>query len=70
MLLNRLIMAVVVAIVVTIGLELLASIFVAVASVEIALTVGHWLQKYDTLIGILFGLAYFAKGYTWPFSRP
>jgi hypothetical protein len=59
--LRKLILAVVVAVVVTLACYLLGSIL-TVLSVSIAVTIGDWLQKYGSVLGILAGLWYFFNG--------
>lgn len=65
---SRLVLAVVVAVVVTLGCVLLGGILAGL-SVAVAVTIGHFLDSYSAVIGILAGLWYFFSGSTWP-MRP
>jgi hypothetical protein len=56
--LARLILAVVVAVVVTLGCILLGDLLGAL-TVQVAITIGNFLKNYSTVIGILAGLWYF-----------
>jgi hypothetical protein len=58
---RKLILAVVIAVVVTLGCYLLGSILITL-NVAIAATIGDWLQKYGSVLGILSGLWYFFAG--------
>lgn len=63
-LLRKLILAVVVAVVVTLACYLVGSILGGL-KVEIAVTIGNWLEKYGAVLGILAGLwHFFAGGFT------
>lgn len=64
---GKLVLAVVVAVVVTLGCILLGSILNAL-TVQIAVTIGNFLKSYAAVIGILAGLWYFfagPAGYPW-----
>lgn len=65
--LRLLILAVVVAVVVTLACFLLGAILVTL-EVDIAVTIGEWLKKYGSILGVLAGLWYaFAGGnFNWP----
>jgi hypothetical protein len=60
---SKLVLAVVVAVVVTLGCYLLGGILNAL-SVPIAETIGNWLEHYGTVLGILAGLWYFFSNRT------
>jgi hypothetical protein len=62
--LAKLILAVVVAVVVTLGCLLLGAILVTL-KVDIAVTIGEWLKQYGAVLGVLAGLWYFFTGGTW-----
>ena len=55
---RKIVLAVIVAVLVTIGLALLGGILAAL-NVEIAAVVGNWLKTYSALLGILAGLWYY-----------
>ena len=59
--LRKLILAVVVAVVVTLGCLLLGDIL-GTLKVQIAITIGNWLTNYGSVLGILAGLWYFFAG--------
>lgn len=61
--LKRIILAVIVAIAVTLGCYLLGAILAAL-KVDIAVTVGDFLKTYGSVIGILAGLWFFFTGST------
>lgn len=62
--LARLVMAVVVAVIVTLACALLGAILITLR-VEIAITIGNWLKQYGGVLGVLAGLwHYFAGGPT------
>jgi hypothetical protein len=61
--LQRLILAVVVAVVVTLGCVLIGGILASLG-VAIAVTIGGWLTQYATVFGILAGIAWFFSGRT------
>lgn len=61
---QKLVLAVVVAVVVTLGCILLGGILDAV-KVQIAVTIGDFLKSYSAVLGILAGLWYFFSGNTW-----
>lgn len=58
---GRLVLAVVVAVVVTLGCYLLGAILVAL-KVDIAITIGNFLKSYGGVIGVLTGLWHFFTG--------
>lgn len=62
--LNRLIVSLVVAIVVTLGCMLLGAILVAI-HVDIAVTIGNFLKSWAAVIGVLAGLWHFFDGTSW-----
>lgn len=63
---QRIVLAVVVAIVVTLGCFLLGEILVTL-KVAIAVTIGDFFKTWGGVIGILAGLWYFFQGWTrWP----
>lgn len=62
---QKLVLAVVVAVVVTLGCYLLGGILHAL-QVTIAVTIGDWLTKYAGVLGVLSGLWYFFAGFAWP----
>jgi hypothetical protein len=57
-LLKKLVLAVVVAVVVTLACYLVGGILLSV-KVAIASTIGHWLKSYGSVLGVLSGLWYF-----------
>lgn len=66
---RKLILAVVVAVAVTLGLLLLGSILVSASNdpTSLLVTIGKWLKSYGSLIGLLAGLwYYFADGWQKP----
>lgn len=63
----KLVMAVVVAVIVTLGCILLGAILITL-KVEIAITIGDWLKQYGAVLGVLAGLASFFGGWS-GFSR-
>jgi hypothetical protein len=63
---RKLILAVVVAVIVTLVCILLGAILTAL-SVQVAVTIGHFLEDFSSVLGILAGLWYFFAG---PFGRP
>lgn len=64
--LAKLIMAVIVAVVVTLVCFLLGAILVTL-KVDIAVTIGQWLERYGSVLGILAGLWHLlAGGFNWP----
>lgn len=65
---SRLILAVVVAVLVTLACVLLGNIL-ADLTVKIAVTIGDWLKTYGSVLGILAGLWYFFSGNTWPLKK-
>ena len=68
-LLSRLVLAVVVAVLVTLGCILVGSILLAL-EVSIAVTIGDFLKKYGSVLGVLAGLWYFFSGASWaPWNR-
>lgn len=65
--LARIALAVVVAVVVTLGCLLLGAILAAL-TVQVAITIGDFLKSYSSVIGILAGLWFFfagGPGYPW-----
>jgi uncharacterized membrane protein len=62
--LNKLGLAVVVSVVVTLACILLGAILIAL-KVEIAVTVGDFLKQYAAVIGVLAGLWQFFSGLPW-----
>lgn len=67
--LARLILAVVVAVVVTLACILVGAILVTL-TVDVAVTVGDFLKHYSGVLGVLAGLWYFfAGGSSWPLRR-
>jgi len=72
-LIGRIVLAVVVAVIVTLACILLGSILLTLR-VAIAETIGGWLRDYGTVLGVLAGLWYFFSGGSisfpsWP-NRP
>lgn len=63
--LSRLVLAVVVAVVVTLGCILVGGIL-ATLNVDVAVTVGNFLKTYSGAFGVLAGLWYFFTGQDWP----
>lgn len=64
--LRKLILAVIVAVIVTLVCELLGGILKTL-TVQIAVTIGDWLQRYGGVLGVLAGLWYFfADGFNMP----
>ena len=64
--LNRLILAVVVAVITTLACVLLGSILITL-NVAVAATIGNFLSTYSAILGVLAGLWYFFAGYAvWP----
>jgi len=64
--LAKLIMAVVVAVIVTLACFLLGAILVTL-KVDIAVTIGQWLKQYGGVLGVLAGLwHFFSGGFSWP----
>lgn len=62
--LSKLALAVVVAVVVTLGCYLLGAILDSL-TVAVAITIGDFLKNYAGVIGVLAGLWYFFSGSTW-----
>ena len=58
---QKLILAVVVAVVVTLGCVLVGSVLISL-SVAIAVTIGSFLKEYSTILGVLAGLWFFFRG--------
>lgn len=58
---QKLVLAVVVAVVVTLACELLGGILKTL-TVQIAITIGDWLTKYGGVLGVLAGLWYYFAG--------
>lgn len=66
--LSKLIIAVVVAVVVTLACILLGAILVTL-KIDIAVTIGSWLKQYAGVLGVLAGLwHFFAGGFRFPKS--
>jgi hypothetical protein len=63
--LSRLVLAVVVAVVVTLGCYLVGTLLNDL-TVQVAVTIGNWLTKYGSVLGILAGLWYFFADPAWP----
>lgn len=61
MTLGKLVLAVVVAVAVTLGCFLLGAILVTL-KVAVAVTVGEWLKNYGGVLGVLSGLWFFFAG--------
>jgi hypothetical protein len=61
--LRKLILAVVVAVIVTLACFLLGGILHSL-TVQIAVTIGDWLKQYGGVIGVLAGLWYYFEGGT------
>ena len=64
---SRLVLAVIVAVVVTLACILLGGILIDL-KIDIAQTIGAFLRDYGSVLGILAGLWYFFSGQTWPRS--
>ena len=62
--LARIVLAVVVAVAVTLGCFLVGAILVTL-KVAIAATIGMWLKDWGGVIGVLAGLWYFFSGTSW-----
>lgn len=68
-LIARIVLAVVVAVVTTLACILIGGIL-GDLKVDVAVTVGHFLEKYATVFGVLAGLWYFFSGASWaPWNR-
>lgn len=67
--LRKLILAVVVAVIVTLACLLLGAILAAL-KVDVAITIGNFLKTYSAVIGVLAGLWYFFAGGPWLTPRP
>ncbi len=68
--LARLVLAVVVGVVVTLGCILVGAILVSL-KVALAVTVGEFIQSYGGVFGVLAALWYFFSGASWtPWNRP
>lgn len=67
--LSRLVLAVVVGVVVTLGCVLLGAILVAL-KVAIAVTIGDFLRSYSGVIGVLSALWYFFTGGGFTLNKP
>ena len=65
---SRIVLAVVVAVVVTLACLLLGGILETL-KVAIAVTIGQFLESYGAVIGVLAGLWYFFSGASWPTRR-
>lgn len=63
--LSRIVLAVVVAVVVTLACYLVGGILQEL-KVVIAITIGDFLKSYGGVIGVLAGLWYFFSGTNWP----
>lgn len=66
--LGKLVMAVIVAVVVTLACALLGAILVTL-EVEVAVTIGNWLKQYGAILGVLAGLWHFFAGGPTFFNR-
>ena len=66
--LSRLVLAVVVAVIVTLACVLLGGILVTL-NVAVAVTIGEWLDKYSAVLGVLAGLWHFFAGSPNPLKR-
>lgn len=62
--LRKLILAVVVAVVVTLGCFLLGELLKDL-TVQVAVTIGSWLSRYGSVLGILAGLWFFFTDQNW-----
>ena len=62
---QKLVLSVVVAVVVTLACVLLGAILITL-KVDIAVTIGGWLKNYAGVLGVLSGLWHFFSGSTWP----
>lgn len=62
--LGRLVLAVVIAVIVTLACLLLGAILTGLG-VAIATTIGDFLSRYSAVLGVLAGLWYFFAGYSW-----
>jgi hypothetical protein len=65
--LSKLVLAVVIAVIVTLGCYLLGGILITL-TVQIAVTIGDWLKSYGAVLGVLAGLWYYFSGFS--FNRP
>ncbi len=63
--LSKLVLAVVVAVVVTLACILVGAILVTL-KVDIAVTIGQFLKDYAGVFGVLAGLWHFFSGASWP----
>lgn len=63
--LSKLILAVVVAVVVTLACYLVGAILITLR-VDIAITIGNFLKTYGSVLGVLAGLYHFFAGNGWP----
>lgn len=66
--LSRIVLAIVVAVVVTLGCVLVGGILISL-SVAVAVTVGNFLKDYAGVIGVLAGLWFFFSGANFPLLR-
>jgi ABC-type polysaccharide/polyol phosphate export permease len=62
--LSRLILAVVIAVIVTLACTLVGAILISLG-VAIATTIGDFLRSYSAALGVLSGLWYYFSGATW-----
>lgn len=67
--LRKLILAVVIAVIVTLACFLLGDILKSL-TVQIAITIGTWLKNYSGVLGVLAGLWYFFDGGQFLRPRP
>lgn len=65
---RNIILAVLVAVVVTLGCTLVGGILISL-EVDIAVTIGNFLKDYSGVIGVLSGLWYFFSGSETPLAR-
>jgi uncharacterized membrane protein len=66
---RQLVLAIVVAVAVTLGCYLAGLVLVAL-KVDVAVTVGTFLQHYGSVVGVLAGIWYFFAGGSWtPWRR-
>lgn len=66
--LSKIVLAVVVAVIVTLGCMLIGGILITL-SVAVAVTVGQFLKDYGTVIGVLAGLWFFFSNASFPSLR-
>ncbi len=66
--LNRIVLSVLVAVVVTLACILVGGILITL-TVAVAVTVGQFLKDYGAVIGVIAGLWYYFSGANWPTRR-